>query len=809
MKVATLTSHLDRTPRQVDLDWQALAAHLTLHTIAPCDVASCGRGEHEHATERGRCRHKYGPAWQPVELVEDGRRGNGNVAAVTAAVLDLDHATDAQLGRVMAALDADGLEYLVHSTHSHRTENGSYRVVIPFAEPVPVAAWPDTWQAINHQYAAGKNDPACKNPERIYFLPSAPMDAELVAFRRDGAMLRASSLLGTVGSCANTIPAKGSLVAIVAGGGAFTPPARQPEAEHPPVNLLKLRAALGRLKGAYRRSVQGAAHERADLLTRLLEGQPFVDLPTDRHSTWFRLASLMARLDPEPGVVEGLMALAAPSLAQTPLAPGDIPIDCGFEHPNDKCCYTGKLEHNLRKCFAQREVEEAEAAELLERHRSMMPADVLASVGGDWKSLLLLDEKGLVKSTLANASAILEHDPAVRDTIRFNQMSKDVELSGRFAGTTLDDAPVEVSVWLERAHRVKLGLSETRALIANRASRNPYDPLCDYLNALQWDGVPRIDRALIDLAGAIVKPDGRDITEYLERVSAMFFVSCVARALSPGCKVDTVLVLEARQGAGKSSFFRALGGVWTTSSAMDVRNKDAQMLISKYWLAELAELATLARTEVESIKAFLSQQEDDYRPPYGSAVRRVPRRVVFVGSTNADEYLHDPTGARRFWPVACTGDIRLDLIRELRDQLWAEAVVRYHCAAKPEYARGTGHPQGALGERWWFDFTAQEKVANPQTEQRSTDAEHYDWAAEIRRWWTALPSDKRVGYKSTDLIVLVLRGERLKVTRAQQMIMARALRFLGWRRDVDRTWHAPADWAPHQATVTSISGKNS
>jgi predicted P-loop ATPase len=88
---------------------------------------------------------------------------------------------------------------------------------------------------------------------------------------------------------------------------------------------------------------------------------------------------------------------------------------------------------------------------------------------------------------------------------------------------------------------------------------------------------------------------------------------------------------------------------------------------------ELSELAGLRRTEIETVKSFLSKTADNARPAYGRFRVDQPRRVVFVGTTNDSEYLRDATGNRRFWPVR-TSIIDLDALRRDRDQLWAEAV---------------------------------------------------------------------------------------------------------------------------------------
>ena len=164
-------------------------------------------------------------------------------------------------------------------------------------------------------------------------------------------------------------------------------------------------------------------------------------------------------------------------------------------------------------------------------------------------------------------------------------------------------------------------------------------------------------------------------------------ISAVARIMQPGAKADHMLILEGPQGREEVDRARrcwpATAGS-PTSSPRSAR-KDAAQQMRGVWIIEIAELDAIGRAEVSRIKAFLSRTVDRYRPPYDRYVVDVPRQCVFAGSVNPDTYLRDETGNRRFWPVRC-GRIDLDALRRDRDQLWAEAVVRYR--------------DGAI---WWID----------------------------------------------------------------------------------------------------------
>jgi predicted P-loop ATPase len=157
-----------------------------------------------------------------------------------------------------------------------------------------------------------------------------------------------------------------------------------------------------------------------------------------------------------------------------------------------------------------------------------------------------------------------------------------------------------------------------------------------------------------------------------------FLVSAVARVMNPGCKVDTVLVLVGKQGAKKSTFFAELAKGWFLDSAIDIHSKDAYEQLRRGWIIEWSELEALRRSrDASAIKAFVTSQVDVYRPAYGRVAKEHPRQCVFVGTTNDQEFLSDPTGNRRWWPLAVKDSIDIKTLRAIRDQIWAEAVELY------------------------------------------------------------------------------------------------------------------------------------
>jgi putative DNA primase/helicase len=204
------------------------------------------------------------------------------------------------------------------------------------------------------------------------------------------------------------------------------------------------------------------------------------------------------------------------------------------------------------------------------------------------------------------------------------------------------------------------------------AHRNRVHPVRDWLDGLRWDGQMRSSTWLVDVMGC-------EDTPYVRAVGQAWLVSAVARIYNPGCKVDTVLVLEGKPGIFKSSVLRALVGEWFLEmSITDVANKDAMQTLRRKWIAEFPEIDGLSRAEQAHVKAYFSRQVDTYRASYGKGTRDYPRQTVFAATTNKEQYLVDETGGsgRRMWPVRCVrGD--LGLAGSLREQLWAEARVRF------------------------------------------------------------------------------------------------------------------------------------
>lgn len=198
---------------------------------------------------------------------------------------------------------------------------------------------------------------------------------------------------------------------------------------------------------------------------------------------------------------------------------------------------------------------------------------------------------------------------------------------------------------------------------------NKFHPIKEYFSNLAWDGIPRVSRMLTDYFGA-------DDTQLNIAISRLLMVAAVRRIVCPGVKFDTIVVLEGLQGTGKSTALLILAGDdnFCDQNVLGSDSKTLMEAIEGVWIFEICELEGMKRNDTAKLKAFASRTHDKARMAYARSSESRPRQNIFIGTTNEEHYLKDETGNRRFLPVR-TGTIKLDALKQDRDQLWAEAVM--------------------------------------------------------------------------------------------------------------------------------------
>ncbi|MDK2769944.1 MAG: virulence-associated E family protein [Sphingomonas sp.] len=299
-----------------------------------------------------------------------------------------------------------------------------------------------------------------------------------------------------------------------------------------------------------------------------------------------------------------------------------------------------------------------------------------------WQLGLVTNEEGKTKPGVTkNWALFLENHPAMLGVLAWDAFKLRVvlqrrppweERSASWKPRTLQDRDYsEAVMWLEGMHMTPKA-SNIAAVIQTVAEHSSFDRLREYLEGLKWDGVKRLDGWLTYYMGVA---DG----VHARAVGKRWLISSVARGLEPGCKVDTMPILEGPQGALKSTALRKLySDEFFTDELSDIGSKDAKMEMQGVWGLEVGEMHRFGAAETSAVKKFLSSQNDRFRPPYGRSIIEAPRRVVLLGTINPEgnAYLKDVTGARRFWPLT-VGSIDIEAIEKDRDQLWAEAVELY------------------------------------------------------------------------------------------------------------------------------------
>jgi predicted P-loop ATPase len=245
-----------------------------------------------------------------------------------------------------------------------------------------------------------------------------------------------------------------------------------------------------------------------------------------------------------------------------------------------------------------------------------------------------------------------------------------------------DLALMQLKVKLSGKHNLRLTKNDLREAVMLACHSSPFSPVSRYLEGLpKWDGIDRIP-ALFDLLK--VKVDDEEHRGLIERALKAFLIAAVARAITPGVKVDSMLILRGATGMRKSTFLQALAvdRDWFSSALLDITNKDGLQLISQYWVFEIAEMNAFLRKPANAVKEFISRTRDDWRAPYAKLTEPHERRVIFVGSTNEAKFLTDPLSNRRFWVVEVGGTIDTDAFLNIRDELWSQAVDGFNQGSK-------------------------------------------------------------------------------------------------------------------------------
>lgn len=398
---------------------------------------------------------------------------------------------------------------------------------------------------------------------------------------------------------------------------------------------------------------------------------------------------------------------------------------------------------------------------------------------------------------VANVDLILTHDTRLSGVFAFDEFAGDVvptreidwpkslRPSVKKPGIWTDADTITLGVYIAREYNFAPSTATVAEGMLSVARRKTIHPVRDWLKSLKWDRKRRLDNWLVRLAGA-------ENTPYVRAVGKSFLIGAVARVMQPGSQVDSMPVFEGKQGGGKTSMLRILGGQWFLETNIDIGSKDGYQALRDAWIVEFGELDSLTRAEISRVKQFVTTCIDKYRPSYGRATIAFPRQCVFAGTTNPMDYLKDDTGSRRFWPVL-VGKVLLKELTAERDHLWAEAAYRY-----------------AHGEQWHLtDPEVLEAAAEAAEDRRQA----HPWEPIV-----ALELDKRVrefvrmekdpAVSTGDVLDWLDIEARLR-TRSDEMQAATILRRFGWEKHARerRTWGREYTWKPGEHVIAETRSR--
>lgn len=599
--------------------------------------------------------------------LKSGRRKAENVANRTLITLDLDE-VKTTVGDLWDSITMlNDYAAVLYSTHSHTPDKPRLRLVIPLDRPV----LPDEYQAISRKIAQeigiDQFDDTTYEPHRLMYWPSHPRDLDPVFKYQDAPFLDPDYYLSQYED--------------------WTDVTQWPVSSRQDVRISSL--IKKQEDPLSKKGIIGAfcrAYTIQEIFETFLKG---VYEPTvmDNRFTYVEGSTVGGVIvyddkfsyshhgtDPASGILCNAFDLVRIHRfgGEDDDAAPDTPVS---KLPSFKAMSDFAVkDEKVRRTFGEERLREAMADFDLDLDSSEEELDT------SWMGLLEMN-KNQYESTVNNVAIILEHDPLLKRKIKFNT----------FAGRSLvadalpwnkenrerdwndmDDSGLRY--YLEKYFKIT-GVQKIADGLAVHFNRNSFHPVRDYLNSLEWDGIPRLDYLLIDYLGA---PD----TPYHRATIRIHLAGAVARVMQPGFKYDTMLSLTGAQGIGKSTFIRILArNQWFSDSLTTVQGKEAYEQLQGVWLLEIAEMMATKKAEQEAIKLFLSKTEDIYREAYGRRTVKRPRQCVFFATTNDMHFLRDRSGDRRYWPVQCDPDrIRKNLFTELPeevDQVWAEAVEVY------------------------------------------------------------------------------------------------------------------------------------
>lgn len=320
------------------------------------------------------------------------------------------------------------------------------------------------------------------------------------------------------------------------------------------------------------------------------------------------------------------------------------------------------------------------------------------------------DRSGRIEATMKNLQLALLRPDFCGMQIRYDQFRDEImwarDGDDQWAAFTDSDYS-RLRIQLERRGFKPVGRELIRDSVLLVADDHPFDSAQTWLDQQTWDRVPRVEQFLHRYFGAEDTPYTRAVSKYL-------WTALAGRVVTPGVKADMVPILVGGQGVGKSTGVAAMCPAtdFFTEVSFHEKEDDLARRMRGRLIGEIGELRGLHTRELETIKAFITRTHESWVPKYREFAVNFPRRIVFVGTTNKDEFLADDTGNRRWLPVR-VHQADVDAIRRDRLQLWAEGRAMYDLIGidyqDAEGLAGDVHDDHTIRDSWedainqWLD----------------------------------------------------------------------------------------------------------
>ena len=637
MKIAIGNSRMDKKWKNKDISWETFI-----------DMVRTTRRTTETVSEFRKMTKATQDSVKDIGgfvggALREGTRRNGHVVCRSMLTLDMDFARADVWDQIDALYD---FKCLIYSTHKHTPEAPRLRLIIPLSREVTEEEYPALSRQVAKDIGIDMFDDTTYESARLMYWPSTPSDGEYVFYAREGSLLNPEEYLSRYVDWRDTSQ--------------WPVSKRQAEVIHQSIKAqedpLTKEGVVGAFCRAY--SIEGAIES---FLQDVYE-------PSALHGRYDYIPA-----DSSAGLVVYESKFAYSHHATDPvggklLNAFDLVRCHRFKGLDEKASFKAMSEFSV--------ADELVKLELLAIRKARAAAEF--QMDKEWEKLLTLDKNGCIKDSLSNISTILRFDPALKPIV-YNQFTHMIDVVGQLPWPQVkpgwsDTDLACMKIYFEARYGIWSPMKFKDALLGVVSVERLYHPIKAYLDTLSWDGIPRLDKLLIDYLGA-------EDTPYVRAVTRKTLVAAVARVYKPGTKFDSILVLNGSQGIGKSTIFSILGGKWYSDSLSlsDMKDKTASEKLQGYWILELGELAGIKKVDVETVKSFITRTDDKYRHAYGVNVESHPRSSIIVGTTNSDGgFLRDVTGNRRFWPVRVVGKGTYHAweLHEV-DQVWAEALAYY------------------------------------------------------------------------------------------------------------------------------------